>query len=554
MNECLNKKQSQDLGGLHPPIPLLFEGSKTEVKSKIKTLGAIPQSLADEYLASGQYRQALHYALQAAQENPHSWQGLHRAALAMRLLGQLPQALQMLAKLHHRFPDIPEIRRDLGDFICKVLGDWQNAWKIWHPLQNRPEFKREMAWLHIKRQIYAGTSSYIKLHQEILQYASTYLTLPEVSSLPQNTTSLSPSLPSNPLPGKTRLRLGLISTFFRASPVYYLCFGAIRHLALEFDLIFFSRETIADWATDAFKELAYEWYEVKSLSPEALAVFLKQQHLDILVEMCGWLDLQALQAVSSRPARRVYKWIGGQSTTTGLTIFDGFISDVHQTPLPLQSLYSEPLILLPSGYATYTPPPYFPPPQRGSLDGGWQVGVIAHPMKISPPFLHYLRTEMQKLDPQLREKMSLSFIGWRYGHPLLQKRLTEALWSSSGQEGSPMQIKFLPTSGHEAFLHAVAALDWVIDTFPYTNGVTALESLALGVPLRTRVGRLFSERHAYSHCRFAGLTHAECDLIQIGAFTPPLFPKKRHSLLAKDCLRLNHVGVAQELVKVFNTE
>ncbi|MEO5377455.1 MAG: S4 domain-containing protein [Magnetococcus sp. DMHC-6] len=36
--------QSQDLGGLHPPIPLLFEGSKTEVKSKSKTLGAIPQT------------------------------------------------------------------------------------------------------------------------------------------------------------------------------------------------------------------------------------------------------------------------------------------------------------------------------------------------------------------------------------------------------------------------------------------------------------------------------------------------------------------------------
>ncbi|MEO5376588.1 MAG: DNA polymerase III subunit delta' [Magnetococcus sp. DMHC-6] len=39
--------QKQDLGGLHPPTPLLFEESKTEFKSKVKnkTLGAIPQTL-----------------------------------------------------------------------------------------------------------------------------------------------------------------------------------------------------------------------------------------------------------------------------------------------------------------------------------------------------------------------------------------------------------------------------------------------------------------------------------------------------------------------------
>ena len=42
--------------------------------------------------------------------------------------------------------------------------------------------------------------------------------------------------------------------------------------------------------------------------------------------------------------------------------FDGFITDRHQTPAGFERWFTEPLVRLPLGYVTYTPPPYMPAP------------------------------------------------------------------------------------------------------------------------------------------------------------------------------------------------
>jgi len=339
------------------------------------------------------------------------------------MTGKLKESLQLLSQVHQKFPDVAEIRRDYGDFVCKVLGDWQLAEAIWQPLQGQPDFAHDLDWFNLKRRIYGGGLKAEDLAQDIFTFSRDHL----AANFPvEETNDFLANLAVAPTKTKPRKRIGLIATFFRATPVYYLCFGALKNLADDYDLIFFSRETIEDWATQAFKAIAKDWHDVKPLSPADLSAFLRAQELDVLIDMCGWLDQRVLQALGSRPATRLYKWVGGQSSSTGLAIFDGFFSDQHQSPLQFQRLYSEPLILLDSGYASYTPPAYLPAPMPSNDVDRRRVGVISHPMKVSQSFLAFLRQHMRFIRQNAERPISLCFIGWRYGLPVLQQRLLAA--------------------------------------------------------------------------------------------------------------------------------
>jgi hypothetical protein len=491
----------------------------------------------------GDYAPALQYALQSSQMAPNKWQAKHLTALALRMNGRLPEALKLLSLLSRRFPDVDEIRKDYGDFVCKVLGNWSIASDIWKPLKDKGAFEEEFRWFDIKQKIYDSVEDDIFLTGEIKKFSQTFLNSSELlNEFGQASSSVD----------KRRLRVGLISTFFRATPVYYLCFSALKHMSEDFDLVFYARETVEDWATEEFKSIACDWQNVKHLNAEDLAKHLYEDDLDVIIDMCGWLDREALKALATRPAKRQYKWIGGQSTTTGMNCFDGYLTDEYQSPKALQAYYTEPLIMLDSGYASYTPPSYLPSPKPRTSYGQWQAGVIAHPMKVSQPFLHYLRQQIIELEDKADFKVNLQFIGWRYGQPALQKSILRIFQPVFKKASKWLSISFVTTKGHKEFLEKVSNLDWVIDTFPYTSGVTALETLALGVPCRTRAGVLFSQRHAYSHCRYAGLDAHDFDLDILGAFRPPVQNKSGMTLLPQACDRRNHEALAMNLAKVLN--
>lgn len=466
------------------------------------------------------------------------------AARLLRLTGRTPQALDLLARWTGQCPDNPLFKLLLGEYACKALGDWALARRAWLPLQQLPSLSGEMAWQSIQRQLYCGALSAEALAREIRELADRRLSAATRTASEQTG---SPGLGGAP----RRPRLGLVSHFFRATPVYFLCIGALRELASEHDLVFYSRESLGDWATEAFRSIASEWHEVKALAPDALAQRLAEGQLDALIDLSGWLDPGAMRALGQRPVARQFKWVGGQSASTGSRAFDGFISDEHQSPTATQALYSEPLVLLPSGYATYTAPSYMPPPQRAPAEGAVPcVGVISHPMKVSPVFLFWLRQQLERHLQRQGGAMELHFVGWRYAQAPVQRRIAEALGLDAEQRFGPVLLRFVPTRGHLAQLQAVAALDWVVDTFPYTSGLTALEALALGVPLRTHAGQQFSARHGYSHARFAGLRDEQINLQALGAFGPSGLVKSGRSLLPEGCARRDHGRLARDLSRL----
>ena len=487
--------------------------------------------------SSGQTTAAHPIAKQAWQTSPALWQAGLLYARILLALRERAAALRVLQQLHASQPHIPEIRLDLALQTLHQLGNARAARALLAGLRHQAAHAQE-AWLtQLVTELYDTDRPPEHINADFIAFAQRHLQLPAVKL-----EGPSPTVPTKPVVAPARMRIGLISPQFFVSPVYFFSIGALKLLAADVELIIFSRDRKRDWATDQFAALAREWVDVADQSPETLAATLKRHQLDILVDLGGWMDPQALRALSVKPARRLFKWVGGQSLTTGIRAFDGFISDPWQTPPGSQSLFVEPLVCVPSGYVTYTPPPYLPAPQTPPA-GRITLGIMANPAKISSVFLAHLRTHWPAWSARLDNPLRLRFVDRRFAHPELVDRLQAAL--------PDIDTEFIAPADHRAYLNAVGSLHAVIDTSPYSGGLTTIEALALGVPCLTVSGSLFCSRHTQAHLHYAGLGKQSLDHPQ--TLQRILSYRRGQSLLAPTCQRLNHLALAGFLFRLFKS-
>jgi hypothetical protein len=275
-----------------------------------------------------------------------------------------------------------------------------------------------------------------------------------------------------------RPRVGLLSNAFCTSPVYFLTISGWQYVAKGCDVIIFNRGHTKDWATDAFKSLASEWHEVQHIPALELAKIIADNKIDVLYDLGGWMDPVGLQALSLNPATQQFKWVGGQSITTGLNCFAGWIGDEMQSPQQFQDLYTEPLINIPGAYATYTAPSYLP---KIAKSKSRTPCVFSNPAKISRQFLQHLQSIPGKK----------IFIHRQFKYARVQERIRLVLGNA---------CEFICPTSHEEALKVLNSHAVMIDTFPYTSGLTAYEAKALGVKVQvTHLGQLFCERHTAAY-------------------------------------------------------
>lgn len=305
-------------------------------------------------------------------------------------------------------------------------------------------------------------------------------------------------------PEGSRLRVGLVSSQFCASPVGFLTLGSLTALARHADLIFFDRGSKADWAQAGFKAIAHRWLSCPGVDTATLHRLMVAADLDTLIDLGGWTDPAALSAVAGRPARRQLKWVGGQSLTTGLRSFDGFITDRRQTTLHGEPLYTEPLLLARHGYVTYTAPPYAPeltaaaanPPEPAGKPAPGVLALVSNPAKISAATAKVL----QKVKPS-----RLLLIDQRWRHEGTRDAAHKRL-------GSLMDVaEFIIPANHPEYLQALRDTDAAfVDTTPYSMGLTAIELRLLGkhvVTHRQASNGLMSERHCAAHMKAERFDH-----------------------------------------------
>lgn len=432
----------------------------------------IKHNLALSLVGANRPDDAMRYLDHAVALKPDLWPSHVLKAKVLRGQGCIEEADAVLTHILAHDRRNGHALLAAADLDMNEFGDAVGARNRVAPLLGDPMFGADAELTTLMSKLYDRDESDEALSHQLMDFAARQLCLPGFA--------FSETALAGVANRTGRRRIGLLSPMFCLSPVYFLTFAAFSPLSEQVDFILFNRGSRNDSGTAEFRRIASEWHDVQHLEAADLANAIKRQSLDVLFDLGGWSDPIGLKALSTKPAARMYKWVGGQSATTGLSVFDGFITDNVQSPPGSEALHSEPLIRCEGSYVAWSPPDYLPqPPRHRSIP----LAIISNPAKIS-----------QAMAGQIgrRKPRGLTLVDSRY-------RFAKTVANVERRLGSG--IAFSAPRSHVEFMQTTAQCERVINTWPYAMGQTACEAISLGAAIvnETSPGRLVSSRHAVSH-------------------------------------------------------
>ena len=293
---------------------------------------------------------------------------------------------------------------------------------------------------------------------------------------------------SNPVDPNRRLRVGYVSPDFRQHSVSYFFAPLLQaHNRGQVDVFCYGDVPRSDRITRRLRDQADHWRDIVGLSDGAVYEQIRNDQVDILVDLAGHTSGNRLAVFARRPAPIQVTWLGYPNTTGIPAIHYRFTDAVADPPGDADRFYSEELIRLPHGFLCYQPPDACPDvsPLPALSTGRVTFGSFNNIAKINTAVI---RTWAAVLRAVPRAQLLLK--SKQLGDKSVRTRLRK-LFAREGilREQLEMLPFALSTSEHMAVYHRV---DAALDTFPYNGTTTTCEALWMGVPVITLLG----DRHA----------------------------------------------------------
>lgn len=377
--------------------------------------------------------------------------------------------------------NLGNLRRDLGQFT-EAEACYQEAAKL--APQNPIPLANLLSLLH-----YMPTKS----ADDILKACKAWgdkLALPKRADRPKPA-DLSPT---------RKLRVGMFSDGFRQHPVGAMTTTALEHLVkMGFELYMYTTSPAIDLVTNRLIAIAAKWTPIAKMSEDQFAQRLRDDNIDILIDLAGHSNGTRMQAMTLEPAPLLVKWVGGLINTTGVEAIDYLITDSIESPPGSDEYYTEKLIRMPDDYICYMPPLRIP--SVGGLpalrNGYVTFGCFNNPTKINDVLLVEWAKLMQAV-PNSR----LFLKSGPYDSAELREHILDVL-KANGVEAE--RVRFEGQSHHFELFERYNEVDVALDPWPYSGGLTTCEAMLMGVPVVTLPGPTFAGRHSATHLVNAGM-------------------------------------------------
>ena len=284
-----------------------------------------------------------------------------------------------------------------------------------------------------------------------------------------------------------RLRIGYVSPDFRAHSVSYFAAPVFQAFDRErFDVVAYAHVTKPDHVTAHLRELVSEWHEITFLSDQKLAEKIRDDRIDVLVDLGGYTADTRLLALTGRPAPVQISYLG-YPNTTGLPQVDYRITDGLADPDDADDFYTETLIRLPRSFLCYAIPSHAPPvgPPPFERNGHVTFGSFNNLNKVNRKVV-VLWSQVLHAVPGSRLLLKAHSASDAFTQNHLRGVFAEMGIDQERIEF--VEFKTAPTE-HLAVYNEV---DVALDTFPYHGTTTTCEALWMGVPVITLIG----DRHA----------------------------------------------------------
>jgi tetratricopeptide (TPR) repeat protein len=300
-----------------------------------------------------------------------------------------------------------------------------------------------------------------------------------------------------------RLRIGYVSGDFRHHSVAFFFAPLIEaHDRGAVEVFLYSSDARADGMTARIKARADHWVPIHHLSDEVAATRIREDAIDVLVDLSGHTSHNRMTLFARRPAPLAVSWLG-YPNTTGLPAIDYRFTDaVADPPGEADRLHTEKLVRLAPGFLCYGAPndagPVAPLPALAA--GHVTFGSFNNVAKLSPQTVALWARLLREI-PDARFLLKAS----QFKDRGTRERIAAAF--ATAGIGADRLTVLPPQATTAEHLAAYGQVDIALDPLPYNGTATTCEALWMGVPVVTLRGARHAARVGASILTAVGLDH-----------------------------------------------
>ena len=294
-------------------------------------------------------------------------------------------------------------------------------------------------------------------------------------------TSMLPAPGNSPDPQRC-LRIGYVSGDFYNHPVgYFIESVLVHHDDSRYETFCYYNHDRHDELTTRLQRAAHHWCNIAGQSNEAVIRRIREDRIDILLDLSGHTDRNRLLVFAHKPAPLQATWLG-YFDTTGLGAIDYIIGDRYLIPPEEELHYTERVVRLPDAYLCYSPPAeeIEPGPLPALATGRVTFGCFNNTAKLTETVIACWSKLLHTL-PQAQLYLKYKPLG-NYG----VRCRYQALFAKQGIDIG--RIRMVGASPRREYLAAYREVDITLDPFPFNGCTTTMESLWMGVPVVTLRG------------------------------------------------------------------
>jgi predicted O-linked N-acetylglucosamine transferase (SPINDLY family) len=294
-----------------------------------------------------------------------------------------------------------------------------------------------------------------------------------------------------------KIRIGYISGDFRDHPVALFFEPMLLYFDRNrFDIYCYSQVVSEDGISQRLKRAGGVWRTSVGLKAEDLAKLIRNDEIDILVDLAGFTENHRLDVCALKPAPVQCSWLG-YPCSTGLRQMDYRITDACADPPGMtERFHSEQLIRLPHSFICYTPDRSIPLQQ---LPAGPIVFCCFNNLSKISDILLSAWSRILDAIPDSRIKLKYAFLADNATRTIIQKRLTK-----QGIDPTRVELRGFTETKRE-HLEFYGQCHIALDTYPYHGTTTTCEALWMGVPVVSVAGKSHVSRVGVSILYALGL-------------------------------------------------
>ncbi len=304
-----------------------------------------------------------------------------------------------------------------------------------------------------------------------------------------------------PVNSKKRLRVGFVSGNMNNHPVAHFLESVLHELRKldDVDIILYSTNATEHEVTERIRAEAHAWIPVFTLSDDIFAQKIRDDQIDILVDLSGHTHFNRLLVFARKPAPIQVTWLGYWETT-GLQAMDYILCDRYSVRDDEANWFVERPWYLPNTRLCFTLPAEavavapLPAFSRGYVT----FGCFNNQIKITDRVV-VVWSRILKRVPNSR-----LLLKWQSYADMAAR---EALASRFVNEGiSTERLEFQEASPRREYFLAYNRVDIALDPFPFPGGTTSIQGIWMGVPMVTLQGDRIVSRQGESILHNLGLS------------------------------------------------